>query len=217
MSPVEELHKAVWQILCEIKQEQLATPNDEWIIIDANADLRERAVRVIAKTGGIKALEYQPTLLATLKTIQKFNGIYSKPNAYKVEPKLPRFDEVYELYDTTFNHAYAEDELKSLTDAVQKLSQSAKQSTEPKETNLSAADKKKLFILEKLKEEWDLTPKNNSEKVTIQTGETKISSQKFNSWMRESGITDWYELENILNILKQEGLISKFKIIGASR
>jgi hypothetical protein len=27
MTPEEELHKAVWQILAEIRQEQLATPN----------------------------------------------------------------------------------------------------------------------------------------------------------------------------------------------
>ena len=226
MSPVEELHKAVWQILYEVKQEQLATPNDEWIVIDTGSDIRERAVRLLAKTGSIKALEYQPSMLATLKAIQRLNGVYAKPTAYKVEPNLPRFEETFGLYEGIFNHEYNTDEIKFLTNQVQVLSQSAKQSAEPQEINLSTADKKKLFILEKLKEEWDLTPKNNSDKVMVQTGigthlvqagETKISSQKFNSWMKESGITDWFELENILNILKQEGLISKFKIIGASR
>ncbi len=38
MTPEEELHKTVWQILAEIKQEQLATPDDEYIIIDTEAD-----------------------------------------------------------------------------------------------------------------------------------------------------------------------------------
>lgn len=208
MSPVEELHKAVWQILCEIKQEQLATPSDQWIIIDTNANVRERAVRVLVKIGSIKALEYQPSLLATLKTIRELNGVYSKPTTYKVEPKLPRFEETFELYEGIFNHDFSADEIKFLTNQIQALSQSANEPAKPKVTNLSTADQKKLLILEKLKEEWDLTPN---------AGETKVSYQKFHTWMKECGITDWYELENILKLLKQEGLITKFQIIGAAR
>lgn len=208
MSPVEELHKAVWQILCEIKQEQLATPNDQWIIIDTAASIKERAVRLLAKTGSIKALEYRLSLAATLQTIRQLNGVFSKPTAYKVEAKSPRFEEVYELYESIFNHEYNADEINFLTNQVQVFSQSANQPTEPKEVNLSIADQKKLFILEKLKEEWALTPR---------ASETKISDKKYHSWMREGGIKDWYEVENILRLLMQEGLIIKFKIIGASR
>ncbi len=172
MSPVEELHKAVWQILCEIKQEQLATPSDQWIIIDTNANVRERAVRVLVKIGSIKALEYQPSLLATLKTIRELNGVYSKPTTYKVEPKLPRFEETFELYEGIFNHDFSADEIKFLTNQIQALSQSANEPAKPKVTNLSTADQKKLLILEKLKEEWDLTPN---------AGETKVSYQKFHT------------------------------------
>lgn len=208
MSPVEELHKAVWQILCEIKQEQLATPSDQWIIVDTSANVRERAVRVLAKTGSIKALEYQHSLAATLQTIRQLNGVYSKPTAYKVEAKLPRFEEVNELYESIFNHEYNADEIKFLTNQVQVLSQSANQPAKPKATSLSTADQKKLLILERLKEEWDLTPN---------AGETKVSYQKFHTWMKECGITDWYELENVLKLLKQEGLITKFQNIGAAR
>lgn len=208
MSPIEELHKTAWQILCEIQQEQLATPNDQWIIIDTNADVRERAVRMIAKTGSLKALEYQSSLLATFRSIQQLNGVHTRPNAYKVEPILPRFEEVYALYESIFTKEYNTDHIKFLTKQVQVLSQSANKPVEPKKTNLSAAEQKKLFILEKLKEEWALTPS---------TGETKISTQKYHSWMRECGITDWYELENILKLLEQAGLISKFRIIGAAR
>ncbi len=208
MSPIEELHKAAWQILCEIQQEQLATPNDQWIIIETSADVRERAVRMIAKTGSIKSLEYQSSVLATFRSIQKLNGVYTRPDAYKVEPILPRFEEVYKLYESIFTHDYNADEIKFLTKQVQVLNQTADQSAEPKETYLSAADQKKLFILEKLKEEWALTPS---------AGETKISTKKYHSWMRECGITDWYELENVLKLLKQEGLIAQFRIIGAAR
>jgi hypothetical protein len=208
MSPIEELHKTAWQILCEIQQEQLATPNDQWIIIDTNADVRERAVRMIAKTGSLKALEYQTSLLATFRSIQQLNGVHTRPNAYKVEPIHPRFEEVYALYESIFTQEHNADHIKFLTKQVQVLSQSSNKPLEPKKTNLSAADQKKLFILEKLKEEWALTPN---------TGETKISTQKYHSWMRECGITDWYELENILKLLEQAGLISKFRIIGAAR
>jgi len=42
MTPEEELHKTIWQILGEIRQEQLATPDDEWIIVDTKSDVRER-------------------------------------------------------------------------------------------------------------------------------------------------------------------------------
>lgn len=208
MTPIEELHKTAWQILCEIQQEQLATPNDQWIIIDTNADVRERAVRMIAKTGSLKALEYQSSLLATFRNIQQLNGVHTRPNAYKVEPILPRFEEVYALYESIFTQEYDADQIKFLTKQVQVFSQSANKPVEPKKTNLSAADQKKLFILEKLKEEWALTPS---------AGETKISTQKYHSWMKECGITDWYELENVLKLLQQAGLISKFRIIGAAR
>ncbi len=217
MTPVEELHKTVWQILGEIKQEQIATPNDEWIIIDTQVDTRERAVRLLAKVASVKALDYDP-LLAPLKAIQKLSGIHNKITAYKIEPIQPRFDEICELYDKTFDHNYNTEEIKQLTDKIQTLS-SVQKTTEQK-IELSVADKKKLFILERLKEEWDLTPKTDDEPVMFQTGmkahlrlagETTISHQKFSSWMRECGISDWYELKNIFEILKQEGLISKFQ------
>lgn len=217
MTPVEELHKTVWQILGEIRQEQIATPNDEWIIIDTKADTRERAVRLLAKVGSIKALDYNP-LISSFKALQKFSGVYSKSTAYKIEPMQPRFDEVCNVYDKTFDHTYNAQEIQQLTDKIQSLS-SIQKITEQK-IELSIADKKKLFILEKLKEEWDLTPKTDDEPVMFQTGmkahlrlagETTISHQKFSSWMRECGISDWYELKNIFEILKQEGLISKFQ------
>lgn len=208
MPPLEELHKAAWQILCEIKQEQLATPNDEWIIIDTTTNVRERAVRMIAKTGSIKALEYQSSIMAPFKTIQMLNGVHTKPDAYKVEPIIPRFDETFKLYESVFTHEYTVTEIDFLTQQVQVLGQSANNSTEHKQTNLPPAEQKKLFILEKLKAEWDLTPN---------AGETKISNQKFHSWMKECGITDWYELENILKLLQQAGLISKFQITDEAR
>ena len=53
MTPEEDLHTTVWQILDEIIEEQLATPDDEWIIIDTKSDVREGAVRVLATMGSM--------------------------------------------------------------------------------------------------------------------------------------------------------------------
>jgi hypothetical protein len=84
---------------------------------------------------------------------------------------------------------------------------------------LSAASKKKLFILEKLKEEWDLTSKrpvtthaNFGYSYTRPAGEAKISQQKFSRWMGEDGVSDWYEIESILGGFQEEGLISEFRL-----
>lgn len=220
MSPIEELHKAVWQILGEIRQEQLATPNDQWIIIDTRIEIKDRAIRLLAKVGSVKALEYN-AFSAPLQAIQKLSGTYSKPNAYKIEPIQPRFDEICDLYDKTFNRPYNAEEIQKLTETIHNLSP-FKKTTEQK-IELSVADKKKLFILEKLKEEWDLTPKTDDEPVMFQAGmkahlrlagETTISHSKISSWMQESGINDWYELKNILEILKHEGLISNFQSLN---
>ena len=93
---------------------------------------------------------------------------------------------------------------------------SQRQSKPAKE--LSMANKKKLFILEKLKEEWDLTSNkpvstraNFGYSYTRPAGEARISQQKFSRWMGEGGVSDWYEIESILGGFQGEGLISGFK------
>ena len=84
---------------------------------------------------------------------------------------------------------------------------------------LSSANRKKSFILGKLKDEWDLTPKKPVTTpirfgyyYTHPAGEAKISQQKFSTWMSEGGVSDWYELESILIGFQERGLISEFKI-----
>jgi len=87
--------------------------------------------------------------------------------------------------------------------------------------DLTPANKKKLCILEKLKEEWDLTPKGPvSERAGLASyrvrpgGETQISQPKFYSWMRECDVGDLYEFKNILAGFQEAGLISKFEIFN---
>jgi hypothetical protein len=68
---------------------------------------------------------------------------------------------------------------------------------------LSNTDKKKLYVLEKLKDEYDLTP-----------NEARISPKKHAQWIREGNITDYYEFEAVLNNLKKEGLIISFDFLS---
>jgi len=77
----------------------------------------------------------------------------------------------------------------------------------PPVKELSSADKKKLFILEKLKEEWDLAP-HNTDPVKI-----KIAGNRVHRWMNEVGI-DYYQLTTILMSFEVEDLIIKHESIN---
>jgi hypothetical protein len=90
---------------------------------------------------------------------------------------------------------------------------------------ISEADKKRLYILEKLKEAWDLAPKKNSGQQMRQealmvyeqrAGEVKIHENRFHRWFAECGI-DGYELAGILTTFQQEGLVTKFNFVDESR
>lgn len=87
---------------------------------------------------------------------------------------------------------------------------------------LSKADKTKIYILEKLKEEWDLAPKVSNESihrfhVYYNSGyEVKISPKNTNLWCRECDI-DHLKLENILINFKNEGLINHFEFVSEYR
>lgn len=70
---------------------------------------------------------------------------------------------------------------------------------------LSSKDKK-LLLLEKIKMEWELMPKASGKEI-------KIHQLKWNTWLRESGIDDYYQLENVLESFKEEGLIERFEFI----
>jgi adenine C2-methylase RlmN of 23S rRNA A2503 and tRNA A37 len=73
-----------------------------------------------------------------------------------------------------------------------------------RQTGLSSSDKKRLLILEKLKEEWDIYP--NKSRYTI-------SSAKYHRWMYEIGIDDFNQFENILLSLRDKGLVSSFEFM----
>ena len=83
--------------------------------------------------------------------------------------------------------------------------------------------KKFLCVLENLKMQWDLTPKEDSMQqishmVYRQEGGTaKIGHQKLFKWMETCAVSDFYELEDILNGLRQDGLIIDFSTQSESR
>lgn len=98
-SPEEQLNKTVSDILVEIKQEALVTPDDEYILISTHTDERWRAIRYLVKLGAIKATEYSPVgAVSTIKVIQQINGRVYKPNAYTVEIIQPKFNKIYKKY-----------------------------------------------------------------------------------------------------------------------
>lgn len=89
------------------------------------------------------------------------------------------------------------------------------------------ANEKKLYVLEQLREEWDLTPKRDkaeykgsfSENYIVyykDPGETTISYQKQLRWYADCDM-DSYELKNILTIFQQEGIISNFEFLSEYR
>lgn len=118
----------------------------------------------------------------------------------------------YRFYETIFSlEQLGEIEIKDLRKEEVVLSLIEKPVVEkekiPPVKELSAAEKKKLAVLEKLKEEWDLAPKNAKQI------ELKISGDRAYEWMVELGI-DYDQLRNILLSFKEENLIINFESIN---
>ncbi len=91
--------------------------------------------------------------------------------------------------------------------------------------HLSEADGKRLAILEKLKAEWDLTPKENTDPVIIYSGrasyrmtsgEIKVPAAEYSLWMEKFGI-NFDQFQRILEIFRQEGLIKNINFISEYR
>lgn len=84
---------------------------------------------------------------------------------------------------------------------------------------MTTGNKKILSFLEKIREEWDLIPKKNRH-PQIQAGysawpkdvsQMRIGPSRLHKWQRESGIEDFYQLKNLLQVMKEEGLIHDFE------
>lgn len=84
---------------------------------------------------------------------------------------------------------------------------------------MTPSEKKLLSLLEKIREEWDIIPKK-SKAHSMQSNDyswpekrfgTKISAKRLAQWKRECDIEDHYQLDNMLRILQEEGLIYKYQ------
>lgn len=70
------------------------------------------------------------------------------------------------------------------------------------------AQKKILCVLEKIKEGWDLLPEDR---------DLRKHSSTFYQLVKECGLDNFYQLEDILAILKQDGLITRYEIDNEAR
>jgi|GEM_PF-5966033 len=76
----------------------------------------------------------------------------------------------------------------------------------PPSPTLTTADKKRLCVLEKIKEEWDLMPKRNNEIIVM-----RASWQKLIQWEGDC-VVDYDQLKNILQGFQDEDLIESFEL-----
>lgn len=89
---------------------------------------------------------------------------------------------------------------------------------------MTKADEKKLKLLEKLKEEGDLTPQVPVRRhmylgysYVRPAGEAQISLEKTRKWIQDCGLSDLNELENVLTLFQQNHLIPSFNFSEQDR
>jgi len=191
MTPEEKFNRVVWYVLRQIKERLLYTKKKE-------------PIEYVVKFTGYRDPKAPPEKdeVSILEKLQDGGAIQviekkEAPSRYDVQAIFfylhilqPKFDEVYGEYGN-----------KQKSEIQPKLSYQ----------DLTTADRKKLCVLEKLKEARDLVSTKYSE-----TTATKVSWQKLIWWEEECGI-DKYQLENILRGFQAEGLIETFKLYNPAR
>lgn len=220
----DKFHHGVWQILQKLREERRFTPIREPIefSIKAAPDLPapKRQGQILTQLHVWQVIkianaenEYSNygggDMIVSLEILQpKFDGVYGlyengfigvKMDAKEFSQKLNKF-----IHSTVSPSADGYNELFGLWELSKGGSLGVKKTEKPTAiSEPSNADKKKLCILEKLKEEWELSP----DKVTI-------PQRKYHQWAEECGITDDYQFNAVLNALKNDGLIHKFSFIS---
>lgn len=187
MTPEKKFNQDVWYVLQEIKKKSLYGADNKSVsyeinfyVIASGCPSGKEEIAILEKLQ-----QWQAIKITDKKDILDDCGLESGAT-YFLKILQPKFNEIYRRYE--------------------KLNTEFKSSDNGAITSLSAADRKKLCILEKLKEEWDLTPDR-----------AKISQIKHSLWLRDCGITDYYEFEAILNLLKKEKLINLFHFVDESK
>jgi len=90
-----------------------------------------------------------------------------------------------------------------------------KKEVQPQLNNhLTSADKKKLCLLEKLKEQWDLAPADYEENGVRIVLDAHIPDERYDKWIRECELDDEQRLTDILTTFQQEDIIVSFRKIA---
>lgn len=97
---------------------------------------------------------------------------------------------------------------------IAKQKKPTRNSTPIKPSGLTAANRKKLCILEKLKEEWDLAPTDYEKNGVRIVLATHISDERYERWIRECELEDEQRLTDILTTFQREGIIVSLRKIA---
>src|SRR3989344_4188138 len=203
MTPEEKFNSEMWWVLQKIRYISLSTQKGrvlEWVMQArpiANIPpigVREKMLLKIKELGGIRIFT-QETKIVT----------YGKDFIYTFELLQPKFDEIYTKFQNACDiNAWAntgqEKSLQNLKSGKDIDENIPKFLEVEKNLQLSVADRKKLSVLEKLKEEWDL---NGSGFI--------VPESRYDEWINECGLEDYQRLEDILRGFQGQGLIENFE------
>lgn len=213
MTPEEKYHSDRWFVFQKIRERELYAPDkngiDYYLEITPFSKFEEHPpsaqINILKQLVGEGAIEI----------IHEENKTgYGAYYLFVLQIKRPRFDELYRHEEN-----FRKEKVKVTTPANPPVNaeNSDEIKSQPNGQIANRAEKKKLCVLEKLKEEHDLTPK-----TAVRThvyfgyshvrpaGEAWLYEQKLLTWIQECNLSDRLELENILAIFQQEGLVSKF-------
>ena len=159
-------------------------------------------------------------------SIQKMTAKFGTKNLKITPKKIAQYSnwmeedkKHYRIFETLFSlEKTGEIEITNLQKDEVILSLVDKLVPEEKNIELSSVDKKKLYILEKLKEEFDLAPKQSistnmggAYSYRRPVGEVDIFQNKFGLWLRECEI-DFNQLQSILATFQEKGIIINFSV-----
>lgn len=192
MTPEKKFERDLLYVLTEIKKKSLYVLKDKPIEYWVN-------YLVVIAGGKLPSAEEEAQILEKLQEMGAINiikkenspaDIYVESVVFYLELVQPKFSELYEEAREPFKK-------------MEKYKQSSPQSL-----------KKILGILECLKEEWELMPKNpqgdyNYRIRRYEGIEAQISHNTTTGWVRKCGLKDFFQLNSILDTLLESGLILK--------
>jgi len=207
MTPEEKYHSDRWFVLQKIRERELYAPNKNEIRYHLEItpyskfeqhlpSAQINILKQLADEGAIKILD------------EESKSGYGAYYLFILQIQRPKFDELYRNEEI-----FKKEGLNTTTPTSPNMDTGSgdKIKSQPDGQKLpNTADEKKLCVLEKLKEEWDLAPvyeKNGVRVVFV----TKISEERYDKWIRECGLEDEERLMDILATFQQRGVVVSFR------